>query len=236
MEVDVKEALLWCRQHPSLTEDDRAHIDRWMAEARDPVWQKIVAAIETADRLPPIQGGFFCFVVFSSLRCRRYAEEAVYETKAMKKERELEAQKRREGRLALASDIEDIVRRVRAHRRKWEAPPISATWRETEAQQALAWLEQQSRIIRRSAESSSDFSDNFVPETVSRQTGGVEKRPHSRQLGVFMKKMVNCMHQSTGNPRYEFVAKLTNVAFPNADFGAAEVRQRCRRRTRYTRR
>jgi hypothetical protein len=76
----------------------------------------------------------------------------------------------------------------------------------------------------------SNYDGDFIPVIVSRQRGGRGKRPHSRELGVFMKEMVNFMHRRCGNPRYDFVAKLSNVAFLDADVGAEDVRQSCRRR------
>jgi hypothetical protein len=64
---------------------------------------------------------------------------------------------------------------------------------------------------------------------VSRQSGGQGKRDRSRALGLFVKKMVNLMYDVTQHPRYEYVAKLTNVALPDAAIGAEEVRQYCKR-------
>jgi hypothetical protein len=89
MAVDVKAALLSYRQEPSLTNGDRAHIDRWLAVAKAPVWQKIVADIETTLELPPMVGDAFGLVIARTLRIRKFAETAEYESAAIKKRKQL---------------------------------------------------------------------------------------------------------------------------------------------------
>ena len=58
-----------------------------------------------------------------------------------------------------------------------------------------------------------------IPVRVSRQSGGKGKRNQSRNLGVFMRQMVNCMYQCCGKPRYDAVATMTNIAFPGCRRG-----------------
>jgi hypothetical protein len=73
MAVDVKAALLSYQQKPSLTEDDRAHIKRWLAVATDPVWQKIVDDIDANGELFPIVEGTVGFLISRALSNRREA-------------------------------------------------------------------------------------------------------------------------------------------------------------------
>jgi hypothetical protein len=106
------------------------------------------------------------------------------------------------------------------------------------ARNSLEWLEQQAKSLRRSTESEgadatwadvrADIWEEFVPVAVSRQSGGRGKRADSRALGLFIKQMVNLIYDICGNPRYGYVAALTNVAFPDAYFDAEEVRQKCK--------
>src|ERR1700687_1045978 len=102
MAVDVKGALLFYQRRPSLTEDDRAHIVRWLAVASDPVWQKIYTDYEASGEIPNIQGGLFCFVIGNALRYRAYAEKAQYETAKVRRERERKREELREKLLSFA--------------------------------------------------------------------------------------------------------------------------------------
>ena len=51
---------------------------------------------------------------------------------------------------------------------------------------------------------------------------GVTER--TRELGVFMRSMVGFMREACGKPRCELVATFTNIAFPQADVSADDVR------------
>jgi hypothetical protein len=241
MAVNVKAALLSYRQQPTLTDFDRAHIDRWLAEASNPVWQIIVENLEATGEIPPIEGGIINLVIGSALRARKHAESARYETIEIKKQRQIEAQKQRENFVSLASDIEEVVKKVRAFRTAMPPDPNPNSSRELEARRSLEWLEAQAKLLRRRAAPPSSHSQaddwEFVPTRARRQSGGRGRRTRTRELGVFMAELVNFMHSYFGKPQYEFVASLTNVAFQDADIGAEEVRQYCRRpRNRYTQR
>ena len=147
MVVDVKAALLSRQQK---TETDRAHVKRWLAVANDPVWQKV--AIEFAANIKTLsEEELFTVVIEAALRFRRYAENARYETAELIREREQKKQKRRQKLLSLASNIEDIVGRLRRDRINW-APfsrdPNSPS--NLEARQSLEWLEREIKFIRRS--------------------------------------------------------------------------------------
>jgi hypothetical protein len=231
MAVDVKDALLFYQRNPSLTEDDRAHIVRWLAVARDPIWQKIYAEFEANDEIPNIQGGLFCFVIGIALRYRAYAEKAKYETAKVRRRREQKREELCEKLLSLASDVEDVVERLRDYRKERRPPSESGNSPSVlKAKQALEWLESEVKSLRHMAEPRGLAWGEVIPITVSRQSGGRGKRPRSRAVGLFIKQMVNLMYRVCRGPRYEYVASLTNVAFPDGDVGAEEVRQNCRRR------
>ena len=227
MVVDVKAALLSRQQK---TETDRAHVKRWLAVANDPVWQKV--AIEFAANIKTVsEEELFTVVIEAALRFRRYAENARYETAELIREREQKKQKHRQKLLSLASNIEDIVGRLRRDRINW-APfsrdPNSPS--NLEARQSLEWLEREIKFIRRSTKPEIFDSGKFVPITVSRQSGGRGKHPRSRAIGLFIRHLTNVMISHVGRPRYDYVARLTNVAFRGLDVGAEDVRQHCRPR------
>jgi hypothetical protein len=235
MSVDVKGALLSCREKGTLTKSDEAHIERWLAAQKDLVWQKIVDEIDAAGEIPPIKGGTIYFVVWSALRARKAAETAEFEGLEVKKRKRLQFEMKRKELQKAATDIENVIAFLR-NCEFFKYPP-SARGVETERKKGLretcAWLEDAAKKLRNIAtaahkEPRSAYGlEGFVPVVVSRQTR--RKGSRTREIGVFMKTMVNFMYSWIGKPRYEFVAKLTNVAFPSADIGAEEVRQNCRR-------
>jgi hypothetical protein len=230
MSVDLKAALLSIQTRPSLTKEDRAHIKRWLAVASDPIWQKIITEFEASGELPNFKDGLPGFVVDRALRYRRYAENAEYETAEIRMQRERQRLERREQFLSLASDIEDAVARLRNYRDEWFPPaPFPNSPSELETQRSLEWLERQIKDLRRRAEPSDSMWSDIIKLTVSRQSGGRGKHARSRALGLFIRKMVNFMYSVCNRPRYEYVARLTSVAFRDADIGAEEVRQNCRR-------
>jgi hypothetical protein len=192
--------------------------------SKRPIWRKIVTEFE-ASGMPNFIGGTFTFVIDTAFRARRYAENAQYETAEIRKQRERQRLECRQKLLSLALDIEGVVARLRK-----EVPrsPPSSPFR-LEAQQSLEWLERQIEGLRQRAEASDIVWCDNMKLTVSRQSGGRGKRAHSRALGLFMRQMVNFMYKACNGPRYEYVASLTNVAFRDADVGAEEVRQYCRR-------
>src|ERR1700676_875651 len=114
--------------------------------------------------------------------------------------------------LSLASDIEGIILRIPQIYPEPPHPDPPPGYK-SESQRSLEWLESKAQIFRRLA-TLRDFEDfDFIPVIVSRQGGGRGKRARSREIGVFMKLMVNFMYRFCGKPRYEYVAMLTSVAF-----------------------
>ena len=108
------------------------------------------------------------------------------------------------------------------------------------AKLSLNWLESEAPRLRQLAEKVSAGDSTWdwgpIPVRVSRQSGGKGKRNESRKLKVFMQQMVNYMYQLCGKPRYDAVAMMTNIAFPDADVDEENVRSACRPTTRGGRR
>jgi hypothetical protein len=230
MSVDVKDALLLYQKREALTEGDRAHISRWIAAAKNPVWQRIICEIELAGELPPLIGGTFGFVVSKALRARNFAETAKFESKQLEKRRRQQTLARQQELLTFASEIDSIVTKL--HESGFLAPQPPGT-RQVAFINTCAFLRDRAQLLRdRAAKIHDDRSSGFdgndaIRVVVSRQGG--RKGRQTREIGVFVKMMANCMCKLIGAPRYGFVASLANVAFRNANLDAEEVRQNCRR-------
>jgi hypothetical protein len=235
MSLDVKAALLSYRKKNALSESDKAHIDRWLAAANDVVWQKIVNEINAFGNPPAFQGGTIQLVIGSSLRARQRAETAEFESKQIQKYKQLRSDARRQKLLHAASNIEAVIALL--HDRElflFPPSPSGESKFEKQRRETCAWLEDRALQLKRQAQLSASRGltdigglEEFVTEVVSRQRDKRGRR--TREMGLFMKIMVNFMYRWVGEPRYEFVAKLVNVAFRNANLGAEEVRQNCRR-------
>jgi hypothetical protein len=111
---------------------------------------------------------------------------------------------------------------------------------EAEAKQSVEWWWFEAHRLRQLAKKVSAGEQNWdwdrIPVRVSRQSGGKGKRNQSRNLGVFMQRMVNWMYQWCGKPHYDAVATITNIAFPDANVVSENVRSACRPTTRTGRR
>ena len=149
--------------------------------------------------------------------------------------------------LALAEKMEDVVRhhqscRKAQHLQRVPSPtgPLPDLPQEAEAKQSLEWLMREAHRLRQVAErcprTGRIGTVVRIPFHVSRQSGGKRKRNQSREVGVFMREMVNCMDEWCEEPRHDVVATMTNIAFPDADVVAEDVRSACRPTTRPARR
>jgi hypothetical protein len=243
----LKSALDYYLKRPGLTKADRAHLTRWLAEARDPVWEQIAADTRTYGELPTMVEGPYSSFIGSALRARQFAESQT-ETPAVQRKRKLQRERQeRSDLLELADKIEDVLRHHQSCR-KAQLPqrvpsprgPLPELPQEAEARRSLDWLRREAHTLRQVAEKVSAGEPEWdlgpIPVRVSRQSGGKGKRNQSRNLGVFMQRMVNCMYQCFGKPRYDAVATMTNIAFPDADVVAENVRSACRLTTRTARR
>jgi hypothetical protein len=225
-----------------LTEADRAFLKRWLNEARDPVWQQLAAA--TNGEFVQFQEGPYSCFVSSALHARRFAGD---ETDPLQRKRKQQREQQEcLELLALADELEQARLHYRACSKAHElrqvpSPrgPLPPTPRELEEKRSLHWLERTAHRLRQSAERLSASEPNLewgrIPVHISRQSGGKGKRDRSRELRVFMQKMVNCMYEWCGKPRYHAVATITNIAFSHAHVVADNVRSACRPTTRAAR-
>jgi hypothetical protein len=232
----LKSALNYYLKRPGLTEEDRAHIKRWFVEANDPVWEKLAADARAYGELGPVVEGPYSIFIGAALRARHFAASQT-DTPAVQRRQKLQREQQdRSDLLELADKIEDVLRHHQFCR-KAQLPqrvpsptghPLPELPREAEARRALEWLGREAPRLRQVAEKvpadEPELDWGQIPVRVSRQSGGKGKRNQSRKLGVFMQKMVNCMYQLCGNPRYDAVAMMTNIAFPDADVVAEDVR------------
>ena len=240
-------ALRYYLQQHKRSEGDRAHLKRWLNEVDDPVWGKIAADARAYGELGPVVEGPYSIFISSALRARDFAESQT-DTPAVKRKREQQReQQERSDLLALAEKMEDVVRHRRScrkaqHPQRVPSPtgPLPDLPQEAEAKLSLDWLTREAHRLRQVAEKVSAGEPNWdwgpIPVRVSRQSGGKGKRNQSRKLGVFMQQMVNCMYRWCGKPHYHAVAMMTNIAFPDADVIAENVRSACRPTTRTARR
>jgi hypothetical protein len=225
------------------TEADREHLKRWGEHERDPVWERIAADARRYGELPPIVDAPYSLFIGEALRARRFAEGEVSPASQRKRNQQREQQERSD-LLNLAGKIDDMLRHYRAcskARSPVRVPSPKGPFREELiAKLSLDWLESEAHRLRQLAEkvSAGDPTWDWGPirVRVSRQNGGKGKRNQSRKLGVFMQRMVNCMYQLCGKPRYDAVAMMTNIAFPDADVDEENVRSACRPTTRAGRR
>ena len=243
----LKSALDYYLKRPGLTKADRAHLTRWLAEARDPVWEQIAADTRTYGELPTMVEGPYSSFIGSALRARQFAESQT-DTPAVQRKRKLQREQQdRSDLLELADKIEDVLRHHQSCR-KAQLPqrvpsprgPLPDLPQEAEAKRSLEWLRREAQqapaSCRKSVRGRAEWDLGPIPVRVSRQSGGKGKRNQSRNLGVFMQRMVNCMYEWCGKPRYDAVATMTNIAFPDADVVAENVRSACRLTTRTARR
>jgi hypothetical protein len=236
----------YLRQH-KLREGDQAHLKRWLNEVDHPVWGQLAADIRKYDKLPTFEEGPYSVFISSALRARDFAESQT-DTPAVKRKREQQrVQQERSDLLALAEKMEDVVRhrqscRKAQHPQRVPSPtgPLPDLPQEAEAKRSLDWLMREAHRLRQVAEKVSAGEPKWdwgpIPFRVSRQSGGKGKRNQSRKLGVFMQWMVNWMYEWCGKPHYRAVAMMTNIAFPDADVVAENVRSACRPTTRTARR
>jgi hypothetical protein len=240
-------ALDYYLKRPGLTEADRAHLKRWLAEARDPVWERIAADTRTYGKLPAFVEGPYSYFIGSALRARQFAESQTETPAVQRKWKQQRERQDRSDLLELAEKIEDVLRhrqscRKAQHPQRVPSPtgPLPELPPEAEAKRSLEWLGREAHRLRQVAEKVSagepEWDWDRIPVRVSRQSGGKGKRNQSRNLGVFMQRMVNCMYRCCGKPRYDAVATMTNIAFPDAEVVAENARSACRPTTRTGRR
>jgi hypothetical protein len=242
---NMKSALHNYRQHLKRDAADYAHLDRWLAEAQDPIWEKLAHDIKEHGAFQQIENGPYLFIG-AALRARKLAESA--ESPSITKSRILRREKNeRKDMLTYAATMIDVIQSYPRFERflvppsppdpdVWPRPPTSE---QLEAMASLEWLTRNAgklRVIAQTPTKDEIDWDDFASITVSRQNAGNGKSPRSRELGVFMKWMVNFTYRASGKPHYNAVATMTNIAFPDADMVAEHVRAACKPTTRMGRR
>jgi hypothetical protein len=241
----LRSALNYYLQRPDLTEPDRAHLKRWLNEVQDPVWEQLAADIRKHGELPTFVMGPYSHFIGPALRARHFVES---ETDPLQRKRKQQREQQDCSHLVVLADkMEDVVRHYQSckkaqHPRRVPSPsgPLPDLPPAAEANQSLKWLSGEALRLRQLAGKQSASEQNCgwdrIPVHVSRQSGGKMKRNRSREVGVFMQVMVNCMYRCCGKPRYRAVATITNIAFPDANVLAENVRSACRPTTRIARR
>ena len=233
------------RQH-KLSEGDRAHLRRWLNEVDHPVWGQLAADTRKYGELPTFVEGPYSVFIGSALSARHFAQSKTDPPAVQRKRKQQREQQERSDLLALANKMEDVVGHYQACRKAHHQQPVPSPsgvplppLLRLEMKQ-LEWLERNALRVRQLAERVSAGEPNGdwdrIPIHVSRQSGGKGKRNQSRELSVFMQLMVDCMCRLCGKPRYAVVAMMTNIAFPDADVVAENVRSACRPTTRTARR
>ena len=235
----LKSALNNYLERPDLTEADRAHLKRWLDKVRDPVWAEIAADANRCGKLPSLVDGPYSFFIGSALRTRRLAESQTDTPAVQRKRKQQREQQERSDLIELADKMEGVVqdygackKAQRLERVPSPTGPLPDLVEVAEAKQALGWLGREAHRLRQLAKKESADEPNWdggpIPVRVSRQSGGKGKRAQSRELSLFMLRMVNWMYQCCGKPRYNAVSLITNIAFPNADVDAEDARSACR--------
>jgi hypothetical protein len=237
----LKSALNNYLGRPHLAEADREHLTRWLDEVRDTVWVEIAADANRCGELPLLLvDGPYSFFISSALRARRLAERQRDTPAVQRRRKQQREQQERSDLLELADKMEEVVRDYgackKAHlMRRVPSPscPLPDLPWEAEAKRSLEWLRRETHRLRQVAEKVAagepEWDSGMGSVRISRQSGGKGKRAQSRELGVFMQEMVNCMKHCCGKPRYDAVAKMTNIAFLHANVLADHVRSACRR-------
>jgi hypothetical protein len=242
----LRSALKYYLEQPKLSEGDRAHIKRWLNETRDPIWERLAADTRRYGELPTLVQGPYSSFISSALRARQFAESQTDTPAAQRKRKQQRELRDRLDLLALANKMEEVVRHYQACKKAHERRPIPSPSgplpppEEPETELSLDWLRRKAHKLRELAEEGSASEPNLgldrIRVHISRQSGGKGKRNRSREVGVFLQRMVNHMYLCTGQPRYDAVAAITNIAFPDANVVAENVRSACRPTTRTGRR
>jgi hypothetical protein len=211
------------------------------------VWEQLAADTRRYGELPAVVEGPYSIFIGSALRARQFAESQKDSPAVQRKLKQQHEQQELSDLLELAEKIDGVVRhrqscRKAQHPQRVPSPtgPLPDLPQEAEAKRSLEWLRREADRLRQLAEKVSAAEPNWdwdrIPVHVSRQSGGKGKRNQSREVGVFMRQMVNCMRQWCGNPCHDAVATITNIAFPDAKVVAEDVRSACRPTTRTARR
>ena len=226
----LKVALVRWLAEPNLTKANRAHIERWLGEVNDPVWEQVAA---DADRCGVVDDPYSYFIL-SALLTRSYVQTELDKPALLKKLEQERTRQKFDDWTSLADMMDEVARRYGEFEQRNVRPDPSG--RRPESESPLRWLKQEAQKIRQRAQKLLGRPNLYdwgrIRVNVSRQSGGKRKRRDSRKINVFIQLMVNCMYKTCGKPRYHAVATITNIAFPAARVDADHVRSACRPTTR----
>ena len=132
---------------PSLTEADRAHLKRWLDQVRDPIWEKISCRRlgSMANWAPSLRS--VLYFIDSALRARHFAESQTDTPDVQRKRKQQREQQERSDLLALADEMEELVRHYQSCRKAQHPQPVPSPSgfpyrppRERETKWSLEWL------------------------------------------------------------------------------------------------
>jgi hypothetical protein len=215
--------------------DDRAFISGWISEADDPAFGRLVADIIE-------QGGVgddlhqTCAIVISLVR------NTLRTAKELKRGVDWTAQ-RTQGEIAelqqLAQKADDLANFCRGSGKRDLASLMSPQVRlgPLIKQNGMMPLHRLADIHALEAHVFRQFvSKEAERDQVRRRRYRISRERHIRDRIAFMNLMAACFHELGGKPHYDAITAITNIAFPDADVTAENVRAACRPTTRQGRR
>jgi hypothetical protein len=99
-----------------LSEEDRAHLTRWLEDVRDPVWEKLANATRRHGKLPSYVEGPYSYFIDSALRARQFAESQTGTPDLQRKRKQQREQQERSDLLERANEMDRVVRNYPACR------------------------------------------------------------------------------------------------------------------------
>ncbi len=206
----------------SASPDDRAFLERWIAQANDPVFEKLgVKALARGEFDGELE--LFYRVVIAQARKARWTAQDVKSGVDLTEQRE---QKERDELLKLADKADDLAKFCRGTGRADLASLMSPQVRlgGLLKQHGMMPLEQLAELHEREAK----ILRQFVLQNPPRIPTRISRERRVREHVAFMYQMVQAMRELSGDPHYDAVADLTNIAYPNAKVTAENVRSACR--------
>jgi hypothetical protein len=244
---DLMKAINGARQLDWLTQEDRAHLDRWMEkeEASNSIWDDLAAAIKAHGEFHYHSGPLFIVVHQAILARREVKRYSDFDTKRAKKE----AERISRDLVTLANKMEEVATAYAtctpAHQRGGPPPPEveSGPWEDpvvTLRKQSLAWLQKDAQRIRdlATAKPTRPHDDiGFLWEVRVRRQKKGKKHSNSGEISIFVQDMAGLIKEATGKRFWNAVACVTNIAFPSREpLMADDVRVICKPTTRAGRR
>jgi hypothetical protein len=173
----LKSALNYYLQRPGLSEADRAHLERWLKEVRDPVWEQLAAETRWYGELPPVTDGPYSIFIGSALRARQSTESEKDSPVLQRKRKQQREQQERSDLLELADKMDDVVRHRRSCKKAHHPKRVpSPTGPLPDLPQEAERLSREAHRLRQLAEKQSVGEPNWGwdrnPIHVSRQSGG----------------------------------------------------------------